>query len=1656
MKQVLLKTLLALALVCPVFSVNATHIQGGNITYECLGANQYAVTLTMFFDCGTYNINTAGFSQTITVTNDCGLVNPTITANYVAASSNLEVSQLCTSQIGQSECASPPGTLPGVWQATWTGIVTLPAGCNSWHFWYSTCCWNANTNTPGTPGQLYHSTLNNLLATCDNSAVFLGQQIPYMCVNQSNTYSVGGTDPDGHNLVYSIVPAQEGSAGSPTNVPYNGGYTGASPIPGITINPATGVITVTPTLVGNYIMQVQVASYNTSGQLIGYVSQQFQIIVINCTNQVPVSSAAITSITGSVVQTGPTHLQACEGASFCLNFTVSDPNVTPGITVNSNIQSIFPSATVTITGTNPWTVNVCATVPPGSAPLNNLVFNIQDGACPIPGVAVFAVELDVIISTTAGPDQYYCPGGSTIQLNATGGSVFNWTPATGLSCTNCASPVATPAVTTTYIVTSNLTGGCKNKDTVTVFAVPSFGLTMNPASATICKYGSVQLNATPGGGFTPYTYSWSPTTGLSCTTCPNPLASPLTTTTYTLTTTSNTGCTRTDNITVTVSGVAPNVQPVAVNPIVCSGTGTQLNSTIYADGCSTTTQACTGPVTTITVGTGTFNNIAYSPHYMIQNSGAYSNRKQYLFTKAELDAMGFVGGGKISSIDLNYAVVGTQSTGMQIKMGCTSLTQFPDGNFVTGLSLVKTSFNHTPVVGWNTYTLTTGYMWDGQSNLIVEFCTDNAQLGQSSSVMYNTYASYYTIYLNSFGVNGTCSSPTGTRTTVRPNMRFTFCKAVASYAYSWTPTTGLSNPAIANPTANPASTTTYMVSVNNGGCVGTGTVQVVVAPTYTVAMSPNSSICLNTTAQLNATPSIGGAFTYSWSPTTGLSNPSIANPVATPTGTTTYTVTVTSAAGCVRTGTVTVTISGIAPIVGISAAQNPVCPMVANPLTAIVYPASCTTTTQACTGPSSTVTVGTGTWSTTSYSPHYGFTGSPYSNRIQYLYTQAELNAMGFTGGGKISSVALNYTSAGTQTNGMVIKMGCTSLTQFSSSAFDNSLTIVRPSFNFTPVAGWNTYTLTNAYMWDGVSNLIVEFCVDNAQGGTAPSIEYNTYGSYYMIYLNQWNINGACSVANGWQVMARPNTRFTYCAAVPPIYTYSWSPPTGLSSTAVSNPTSTISSNTTYTLTVSNGACAGTGTLPVVINNVNTVTATPNPNPTICPSVVTQLGTVVTGPSQPVFLPSCGVNGTACSQTQYYATAGTGTFSSTAYSPFLGANNDARTQYLIRASDLTAAGISSGTIREIAWNVITKSSTNAYAGFTISIGCTNETSLSTGVGWLPVTQVWTGSYTSALGWNNFVLTSPFDWNGTSNLVVQVCFNKGNSGATFSDATQYTSPIGYTATMYNYSNTNGASGCTIATAFTSTARPNIRFRVCPPPPSAFTYSWTPPAMVSNPTIANPTTFPPATTQYIVTVTGGTCVVVDTLTIFVCPIVLPVEFLSFTGKNMGAANMVNWTTLTEVNSDYFILERSDNEHEFEPLTIIDGAGNSIETKDYEFIDEHPHRGYNYYRLKQFNFDGSYGLSNTITINNHGTDPVISISPNPTDKDLFVEINFEHSGIALLEMFDLHGRKIMSTTSRLEPGQSNTMLDVSTLSTDVYVLKVTIEEQGFSKIYRVVKN
>jgi hypothetical protein len=118
--------------------------------------------------------------------------------------------------------------------------------------------------------------------------------------------------------------------------------------------------------------------------------------------------------------------------------------------------------------------------------------------------------------------------------------------------------------------------------------------------------------------------------------------------------------------------------------------------------------------------------------------------------------------------------------------------------------------------------------------------------------------------------------------------------------------------------------------------------------------------------------------------------------------------------------------------------------------------------------------------------------------------------------------------------------------------------------------------------------------------------------------------------------------------------------------------------------------------------------------------------------------------------------------------------------------------------------------------------------------------------------------------------------------------------------------------------------------------------------------------------------------------------LPIELILFEAALKMNRIHLNWTTETEENNSHFEIQRSSDGAYFQTIGQISGHGTTISSHYYTYIDTDPLVGYNYYRLKQFDFDGDYTYSKIIVkkLAGHLNTPLIY--PNPVDKLLSIEL------------------------------------------------------------------
>ncbi|MTB49907.1 T9SS type A sorting domain-containing protein [Lewinella sp. W8] len=167
--------------------------------------------------------------------------------------------------------------------------------------------------------------------------------------------------------------------------------------------------------------------------------------------------------------------------------------------------------------------------------------------------------------------------------------------------------------------------------------------------------------------------------------------------------------------------------------------------------------------------------------------------------------------------------------------------------------------------------------------------------------------------------------------------------------------------------------------------------------------------------------------------------------------------------------------------------------------------------------------------------------------------------------------------------------------------------------------------------------------------------------------------------------------------------------------------------------------------------------------------------------------------------------------------------------------------------------------------------------------------------------------------------------------------------------------------------------------------------------------------------------------------------LPVEWLSFgvsDGVKAGTA-LLHWSTISEVNSDYFWVERSGDGMSFTPIGSVRAAGNSTGIREYMWLDESPIAGQNYYRLRQVDTDGTFSLSAILNWSQNSEFTELVAFPNPfTD---WISLRAVRADYRLL---DLNGREIQSWKI-LQPGTVS--WDLTELPPGLYFIEETQAKQ-----------
>ena len=713
--------------------------------------------------------------------------------------------------------------------------------------------------------------------------------------------------------------------------------------------------------------------------------------------------------------------------------------------------------------------------------------------------------------STSNDGKRFTPGQPPV-----GSFTYSWNPSVGLSDSSISTPMASPLQTTTYVVTVSDTSCAAVSDTL-VISVDTTTLLVNilTPDTAICS-GSVPISISSTGAAS---FIWSPAAGLNCTTCSNPIATPTTSTMYFVTVSTAMGvCTASDTFSIYVSNLNNHTLTASDSTMCGAGDTVQLNvamSGVPSSGYCTPKYS--SPCTSMDyVDNFSFNTIVNNA------TGCNGNANNYIFYSSMSTT---VSPGNSYNLSMQAGISYPQGFGVWIDYNIDG--DFNDaGEFVySSPTAATTVFNSVITIPFNAVPGTT------RLRVVCKYA-DTLSAGKACDSTF---------------VFGECEDYNVLISGSQPN-----------FTYSWSPSASLSNSTVANPRAFPSLTTTYTVTISDSVCSVTDTITIFV-DTGIVSVSivtPATSICEGDSVPINVSAS--GVGSYSWSPSTGLSCTTCANPVATPLYSTTYYVTAYSPYGaCSKTDSISIGVSSLIQITP-TASPNPACgagdSVQLNVAISGVPPSGYCTPTY------------TSPCSSADYIDNFSFntivnnaTGCN-GNANNYIY-YSSMSTTVIPG----NSYALSMQSGTSWPQGFGVWIDYNQDGDFSD---PGEFVYASPTSSTSP---FNTTITIPMNAFPGTTRLRVACAY-----ASTISTGQECYPSWSFGECEDYNV-----------LISGPQSNFSY----------NWAPASNLSNPNIANPIALPSATTTYTVTVSDTlvGCSLSGVITVTVNPLPTVSVTPS-----------------------------------------------------------------------------------------------------------------------------------------------------------------------------------------------------------------------------------------------------------------------------------------------------------------------------------------------------------------------------------------------------------------------------------------------------------------------------
>ncbi len=904
--------------------MNASHLKGGWIFYEYLGkgsapnTSKYRITVNQYLLCSSSGLQ-------IDANVFLGIFNG---ASYQLVQDDTipRTTTVFEKKISFDPCINNP---PQICYRIdkYVTVVELNDNNAGYVLAVQRCCrigGIVNINNSSFVGVTYTTRIpgivQGLVVRNNNSPIFAQKDTAIVCVNSSFSFDFSATDADGDSLSYVFCDGLTGGDNSasgtqpnpPNNPPppfvslnYAAGYTGQTPMgAGVTIDANTGIISGTaPGTTGDYVVAVCAIEFR-NGINIGQTKKEIHINVSNC------------QLAGA--QLKPVYI-TCNGFSFTFQNESSASNIISyhwdfGVQGINTDTSSLPVPTYTFPDTGRYAIKLSVQniagckdsaasilkvfpgffpgfISSGSCFLSPFQFNDtsktnygninswrwdfgdlsstkdtstkQNTAYTYPVAGAYTVSLTVtnnkgcIDTAYANIIAYNKPSvslpfhdtlicsGDTVQLHAATNAVspvFSWLPVVNIDNPQIPDPKVYPNITTTYVLNID-DKGCKNADSVKINVVKAITANILSPDTALCSTDTLQLN-TSTTAIAPV-YSWSPPVNISNPNIANPVVYPQTSTTYTMHVKDQV-CNAADSIKISVvKAITANI--LSPDTTLCSTDTLQLNT-------STTAIA---PVYSWSPPVNINNPNIATPLVYPQTPTTYTMHVKDQVCNAA-DSI------KISVVKAITAKVLLPDTTL-----CSTDT----------LQLNASSTAIAPV-----------YIWSPPINI--------SNINIANPLVYPQASTTYILHVNDQVCNAVDSIKIDVVKAITANIitpDTTICLNdslqlnTASTAlfpvYTWLPASYINNTGIGNPLVYPKDSTTYILKVVDRVCAALDSVRINVVQSLAINMGADTSICRGDTIYLN--PSSNGT-QFVWTPSSGLSNPLIRNPLAFPVNTTHY------------------------------------------------------------------------------------------------------------------------------------------------------------------------------------------------------------------------------------------------------------------------------------------------------------------------------------------------------------------------------------------------------------------------------------------------------------------------------------------------------------------------------------------------------------------------------------------------------------------------------------------------------------------------------------------------------------------------------------------------------------------------------------------------